>query len=139
VVDPKTAVRRAIVAGSTCVLAGPPSPAGAVCEDTAAYAQANVLDWTGATVHSYPVSGPEPAYLSPDGTQVAVAAFGTPPTTLLPAHESESLAACGWFDNTHLLSGGDVQHQPSVGDISTGQVVPVAAQGDCAGRIPGGL
>ncbi|HTE84691.1 MAG TPA: hypothetical protein VK821_08145, partial [Dehalococcoidia bacterium] len=65
IVDPKTAFRRFTVGGASCVIAGPPSPAGAVCEDTTAYAQANVLDWTGATVHSYPVSGPTPAYLSP--------------------------------------------------------------------------
>jgi len=38
-----------------------------------------------------------------------------------------------------VLSGGDVQQQPRVGDMTTGNVVPVAAQGDCGGRIPGGL
>ena len=138
VVDPKTAVRRFIVGGPTCVIAGPPSPAGAVCEDTAAFAQAKVLDWTGATTHSYPISGATPALISPDGTLVAIAAYGAPTTTLLPTNAAVNLAACGWIDSTHLLSGGDVQHQPSVGDITTGQVVPVAAQGDCAGRIPGG-
>ncbi|MHB8587605.1 MAG: hypothetical protein ACYDA0_01985 [Candidatus Dormibacteraceae bacterium] len=83
--------------------------------------------------------GPMPALLSPDGTLVAVAAYGAPTTTLLPTNAAVNLAACGWIDNTHLLSGGDVQHQPSVADTTTGQVVPVAAQGDCAGRIPGGL
>jgi hypothetical protein len=139
VVDPKTAVRRFIVGGNTCVIAGTPSLAGAVCEDTAAFAQLNVLDWTGATTHSYPISGATPAYLSPDGTLVAIAAYGAPITTLLPTNAAATLAACGWIDNTHLLSGGDAQHQPSVGNITTGQVVPVAALGDCAGRIPGGL
>jgi hypothetical protein len=139
VVEPKTAVRRFTVAGPTCVLAGAPSAAGAVCEDAAAFAQLNVLDWTGAITHSYPITGATPAYLSPDGTLVAIAAFGAPITTLLPTNAAATLAACGWIDNTHLLAGGDVQHQPSVGDITTGQVVPVAAQGDCAGRIPGGL
>jgi hypothetical protein len=139
VVDPKTAVRRFTVAGPTCVLAGAPSAAGAICEDTAAFAQLNVLDWTGATTHSYPITGATPAYLSPDGTLVAIAASGAPITTLLPTNAAATLAACGWIDNTHLLAGGDVQHQPSVADITSGQVVPVAAQGDCAGRIPGGL
>lgn len=139
VVDPRTAVRRFIVGGAACVIAGPPSPAGAVCEDTTAFAQASVLDWTGATIHSYPVSGPTPAYLSPDGTLVAIAAIGAPMTTLVPTNVAVSLAACGWIDDTHLLSGGDAQHQPSVGNVTTGQVVPVAALGDCAGRIPGGL
>jgi hypothetical protein len=139
VVDPKTAVRRFTVGGASCVIAGPPSPAGAVCEDTAAFAQLSVLDWTGATSHSYPISGATPAYLSPDGTLVAIAAFGAPITTLLPTNAAATLAACAWIDNTHLLSGGDAQHQPSVGNVTTGQVVPVAALGDCAGRIPGGL
>jgi hypothetical protein len=26
-----------------------------------------------------------------------------------------------------------------VGEVTSGNIVPVAAQGDCAGRIPGGL
>jgi hypothetical protein len=139
IVDPKTAFRRFTVGGASCVIAGPPSPAGAVCEDTTAYAQANVLDWTGATVHSYPVSGPTPAYLSPDGTVFAVPVVAAPTTSVLPTNAIVNLTACGWIDNTHLLSGGDAQHQPSVGDVTTGQVVPVPAVGDCAGRIPGGL
>src|SRR5260370_158272 len=116
-----------------------PSTSGAVCEDTAAYAQATVLDWTGATVHSYPVSGPTPVYLSPDGTLLAVPSNSAPTTSVLPTSAAVNLNACAWIDNTHLLSGGDAQHQPSVGNIATGQVVPVAALGDCAGRIPGGL
>ncbi|HXD80065.1 MAG TPA: hypothetical protein VNU27_00695 [Candidatus Acidoferrum sp.] len=139
VVDPKTAVRRFTVGGAACVITGPPSPAGAVCEDTTAYAQANVLDWTGATVHSYPVTGPTPAYLSPDGTLLAVPSNTAPTTLLIPTNAALNLNACGWIDNTHVLSGGDAQHQPSVGDVTDGQVVPVAALGDCAGRIPGGL
>jgi hypothetical protein len=138
VVDPQTAVRRFTVGGATCVIAGPPTPAGAVCEDTS-FAHLTVLDWTGATTHTYPISGATPAYLSPDGTLVGIAAFGAPTTTLVPTNAAASLATCGWIDNTHLLSGGDAQHQPSVGNITTGQVVPVAALGDCAGRIPGGL
>jgi hypothetical protein len=138
VVDPQTAVRRFTVGGATCVIAGPPSPAGAVCEDNS-FAHLSVLDWTGATTHSYPISGATPAYLSPDGILVGIAAFGAPSTTLLPTNAAVTLSACAWIDNTHLLSGGDAQHQPSVGNITTGQVVPVAALGDCAGRIPGGL
>jgi hypothetical protein len=139
VVDPKTAFRRFTVGSAACVIAGPPTQAGAVCEDTAAFAQLNVVDWTGATTHSYPISGATPAYLSPDGMLVAIAAYGAPITTILPTNAAATLAACGWIDNTHLLSGGDVQHQPSVADITTGKVVPVATQGDCAGRLPGGL
>jgi hypothetical protein len=139
VVDPNTAFRRFTVGGPTCVVAGPPSPAGVVCEDTTAYAQANVLDWTGAMVNSYPVSGPTSAYLSPDGRAFAFDAAAAPTTTVYPANITVNLSTCGWIDNTHLLSGGNAQHQPSVGNVTTGQVVPVAALGDCAGRIPGGL
>lgn len=39
----------------------------------------------------------------------------------------------------HLLRGGDTQSQARVGNLITGALVPVAAIGDCAGRIPGGL
>jgi len=49
------------------------------------------------------------------------------------------LFACTWIDDTHVLSGGDSQHQPRVAEITAGAMVPVAAQGDCGGRIPGGL
>ena len=139
VVDPHTAVRRFTVGSAGCVIAGAPSPAGAVCEDTATFGQLNVLDWTGAPSHQYPISGATPAYLSPDGALVAVVAFGAPITTLVPTNAAATLAACAWIDSTHLLSGGDAQHQPSVANITNGQVVPVAALGDCAGRIPGGL
>ena len=47
--------------------------------------------------------------------------------------------ACTWIDDTHVLSGGDAQHQPRVAQVTSGGMVPVAAQGDCAGRLPGGL
>ncbi len=139
VVDPKTAVRRFTVGGAACVISGPPSPAGAVCEDTTAYAQANVLDWTGATVHSYPVTGPTPAYLSarrePAGGSLEYRAHDfVDPDECGPQPERVRL------DRQHARSlGGDAQHQPSVGDVTDGQIVPVAALGDCAGRIPGGL
>lgn len=47
--------------------------------------------------------------------------------------------ASGWIDDGHVMSGGDAQHQPRVATVSSGALVPVAAQGDCGGRIPGGL
>ena len=47
--------------------------------------------------------------------------------------------ACTWLDDTHVLSGGDPQHQPRLANVANGSMVPVAAQGDCAGRLPGGL
>lgn len=136
VVDPATAVRRFTLGGSGCVIEGPPSPAGAVCETGT---QANVLSWTGTTTRSIPVQGTTHAYISPDGTQVAVDVGGEPSTTLVPQGEIVSLPACGWIDDTHLLAGGDAQGQSGVGNITTGQVVPVAALGYCEGRIPGGL
>jgi hypothetical protein len=138
VVDPRTAVRRFTVGGPTCVIAGPPSLAGAVCEDTAAFAQATMISWTGTTSRSLTIAGPMLAYLSPDGSQVALVASGD----TVMAESSKKFAgmqACGWIDDTHVFSGGDTQLQPRVGDVTNGNVVPVAAQGDCAGRIPGGL
>jgi hypothetical protein len=136
VVDPTTAFRRFTIGGPTCVLAGPPSPAGAVCETNA---QASVLTWTGTTTSSVAIPGYTPAYLSPDGTQVAVASNTAPTTTLFPSSVVVNLVACGWIDDTHVLSGGDAQQQPRVGDLTARNVAPVLAQGDCAGRIPGGL
>ncbi|HUE67140.1 MAG TPA: hypothetical protein VMP38_03080, partial [Candidatus Acidoferrum sp.] len=47
--------------------------------------------------------------------------------------------ACTWIDDNHVLSGGDAQHQPRVANTTTSAMVPVAAQGDCGGRLPGGL
>jgi hypothetical protein len=70
---------------------------------------------------------------------VAIAGYGAPTTILSPTNVAVSLAACEWIDDSHLLAGGDVQSQSRVGNITTGQVVPVAAQGDCAARLPGGL
>jgi hypothetical protein len=138
VVDPKTAVRRFTVGGPTCVIAGPPAPAGAVCEDTAAFAQANVVSWTGTTSRSLTIPGPMSAYLSPNGSQTALAGSAG---TVIPesSRKFAEMQACGWIDDTHVFSGGDTQLQPRVGDVTSGSVVPIAAQGDCAGRIPGGL
>jgi hypothetical protein len=138
VVDPRTALRRFTVGGPTCVIAGPPSAAGAVCEDTAAFAQANVVSWTGTTSRSLTIAGPTLAYLSPNGSQVAL--VGSAGTVIQESsRQFAGMQACGWIDDTHVFSGGDTQLQPRVGDVTNGNVVPIAAQGDCAGRIPGGL
>jgi hypothetical protein len=135
VVDPASAVRRYTVGDPTCKLAGAPTPAGVVCENDV---QANVLTWTGTTTRSFSIQGPTSAHLSPSGGLVAIVPSGD---TIIQ-ETSRSLAgmqACGWIDDTHVLSGGDAQHQPRVGDITNGNAVAVAAQGDCAGRLPGGL
>lgn len=136
VVDPATAIRRFTLGGTQCVIVGVPSPAGAVCEDTS-FTKANVLNWTGATVQSYSIQGPVAAYLSPDGTALALVDNNS--TTFDGVKQTLDLLACGWIDGTHVIAGGDTQQQPRVGDVTSGVILPVAAQGSCGGRIPGGL
>jgi len=136
VIDPATAVRRFTIGSSTCIIAGAPSPAGAVCETST---QASVLSWTATGISSFGVQGYSPGFISPDGKLVAIAPYSSASTLLYPTNAAVNLIACGWIDSTHLLSGGDVQRQPSVANVTDGQVVPVAAQGECGGRIPGGL
>jgi hypothetical protein len=137
VVDPATAARRFTIGSSSCPIAGPPVPAGAVCED-ATNLGATVFNWTAGTVRQFRIGGVAMAYLSANGAHVAlVDKSGT-----FIEDTGKSLAglfACSWIDDTHLLAGGDSQHQPRVAEISSGNQIPVAAQGDCAGRLPGGL
>jgi hypothetical protein len=137
VVDPNTGVRLFTLGGPTCVIAGPPSPAGAVCENANVFSKASVLSWTGASVQSIPVQGPLMAYLSPDGTAVAIVDANS--TTFAGVKQTLELFACGWIDGTHVLAGGDTQQQARVGDVASGNIIPVPAQGTCGGRIPGGL
>ena len=132
------------------MLAGPPSPAGAVCEDRNAFAQANVVDWTAVTRRSFPIQGPTPAMISPNGSLVALVpgadtGFDGTPRTLA------GFQACGWIDDTHVIGRQAGNEIPLIFDITTGDLrmmeVPPAATGvrelirtlDCAGRIPGGL
>ena len=136
VVDPATAVRRFTIGSSTCVPVGAATPAGALCE-TSSFTQVRVLSWTGAVVQTYPIQGPTPAYLSPDGNRVALVVDNA--TTFAGAKQTLDMLACGWIDDTHVLAGGDAQLQPRIGDVATGNIVPVSAQGVCGGSIPGGL
>ncbi len=138
VVDPATAVRRFTIGGPTCVIVGSPSPAGTICESTS-FAQASVVNWTATTVRSFAIQGPTPAYLSPDGSIVALTQSSNATTTFVGGGKTVSMQACGWIDSTHVIGGGDVQQQPRIGNVTTGVIVPVAAQGQCAGRLPGGL
>ena len=139
VVDPATANRRFTLGSRTsCVITGPPSPAGAVCENNPTYSQATVLNWTAGTVRTISVQGPTFAYLSPDGQTVMMVDNSGTSFTEKPGN-LPNLFACTWIDDIHVLSGGDAQHQPRVTDTTIGQSVPVAAEGDCAGRLPGGL
>lgn len=137
VVDPATAVRRFTIGGSGCVISGPPTHAGASCETTTSTAR--VYDWTAGLLRTYPIPGlgMGPIYLSPNGQHLALST--NPGETTVEAAMTLSMTVCGWIDDTHILAGGDTQQQPRVGDITSGTVVPVPAQGDCGGRLPGGL
>jgi len=137
VVDPATATRRFTLGGiTTCPVVGPPSAAGVICWDGST---SKVLSWTGATIRTYPMPGPALQYLSPNGTVVAV--VDNTGTNFLGGGTSISgLYGCTWINDQLVLAGGDSQHQPRIGDLVTpARVVPVAAQGDCGGRLPGGL
>jgi hypothetical protein len=137
VVDPSTAVRRYTLGGSGCTIVGQATPAGAVCENST-FNSARVLGWNGVLMHAYAIQGPIGAYVSPSGANVAfVDNFGT--TFTGGGSAMAGVFTCLWIDETHVLAGGNTQQQPRVGNLSTGVVKPVAAVGDCAGRIPGAL
>jgi hypothetical protein len=137
VVDPTNARRLVTIGGPDCIIASAPTPAGALCESAAI--DFKVYDWSGNLIKQEPsgLTTQAPVYLSPNGQHVAV----TDGTTTHLQYESGTIAMalCGWIDDTHILDGGESQHQPRVGTIGGGSIVPVAAQGVCAGRIPGGL
>jgi hypothetical protein len=137
VVDPASAVRRYTLGGPDCIIAGAPSPAGVACEVTAGYTTLRKLGWTAGVLSTFAINGAAPAYVSPDGQVVALVAGST--TKFQGATKTLNMQACGWIDSTHVISGGDVQQQPRIGNVTTGAVVPVAAQGTCGGRLPGGL
>jgi hypothetical protein len=136
VVDPATASRRFTIGSvDTCPIVGSASPAGDICWDGK---QSRVVNWTAGTVRTYAQPGPALQYLSPNGSQVAV--VDNTGTSMQGTNVAlAGLFACAWIDETHILAGGDSQHQPRVADLASKNQVPVAAQGDCAGRLPGGL
>ena len=135
VVDPATANRRFVLGGSTCPIAGAPSIAGVVCENPP---NAMALSWTDTTIRTFSIQGPVGAYLSPNGNNVAfVDNVGT--TFTGGGSAMAGVFTCEWIDDTHVLAGGDTQQQARIGDLSTHNVTAVAAQGECAGRLPGGL
>ena len=138
VIDPATAQRRFTLGGPDCVLAGPASLAGVVCEETGGFTFAREVNWTDGTFNSFPIQGPSPSFLAPDGAHAALVVNGQ--TRMNPVTiRYMDMQACGWIDGTHLIAGGDLQTQARVGDVLAGTMTPVAAQGDCAGRLPGGL
>jgi len=97
-----------------------------------------VVTWAAVATRAFTIQGFTPAYLSPDGSQTATLVNGD--TVIQESSKTfPGIQACGWIDDTHIFSGGDAQRQPRVVDTTTGNVVPIAAQGDCVGRLPGGL
>ena len=140
VVDPGTAVRKYTLGGPDCVVAGAPSPAGVVCQVTTT-GQLRVMSWTGGIVKTLSSANLARSYLSPDGALVAALSGGVTNVGATDIYAGHALKfeACGWIDSTHVISGGDGQQQPRVGNVITGAIMPVAAVGTCAGRIPGGL
>jgi hypothetical protein len=139
VVDPATATRRfTLGAWAKCPIAGPPSPAGVVCEASPNFTSGKHLNWIAGTVKTLALNGPSAAFVSPGGGMVA---FAEPAGTsfTIGAATIPNMAACTWIDETHVMSGGDAQHQPRVADVINGGFVVVAAKGQCGGRLPGGL
>lgn len=135
VVDAATAARKFTIGGPTCIIGGPSTPSGTPCETP--NKSARVLDWAGVILRTVPIPGQGPVFLSPDGKRLAYSTDAA--STTVEGIGTINMDVCGWVDDSHIIAGGDVQHQPRIGDITTGSVVPVAAQGACAGRIPGGL
>jgi hypothetical protein len=139
VIDADTAQQHFMLGGPTCLIAGPPSAAGAICESDA---RASVLDWSGASTREFSIQGQSPAYLSPNGNQAAIDQAN--PVNFLDTIVEGShtifsdFQTCGWIDSTRVL-GTDRQGLPRVGDFVTGTTVSVSAKGFCAGRIPGGI
>ncbi len=101
VVDPTTAARRFTLGGTSCLIAGDPSPAGVACEDSATFTKVSVVDWTGNTLRGFSVAGPTPAYLSPDGRLVALYSFeGSGVTKFEGTTLTLNMQTCGWIDST---------------------------------------
>ena len=140
VVDPATALRRFTIGDSQCLIAGSPSPGGVVCEDSATFTHASVVDWSATSLRTFQIPGPEAAYLSPDGRVVALFNFtGTGVTTFEGAKATLNMQTCGWIDSTHVIAGDYGQPPARIGNIVSGAIVTIAAKGTCAGRLPGGL
>jgi hypothetical protein len=132
VIDPTTATRRFTIGGSSCPIDGPSTAAGTPCL-ASKLGSVQVRDWTGVVVRTVAPNG-APAYVSPDGTRVA---FSRGTETYVEG-VFIPLDVCGWIDDTHVVAING-QHQPMIVDVTTKATVPIAAQGTCAGRIPGGL
>ncbi|HET7465984.1 MAG TPA: hypothetical protein VFL29_04915 [Candidatus Dormibacteraeota bacterium] len=144
VVDPGTAVRKVTIGGAGCVLAGPPSPAGAVCITGSGDAQ--VVGWDGRPRNAGPAGTPHPIYISPNGQLLASVADTTTNVvsggTIIGAQNTTvslpSLSMCGWVDDSHVLGAGGTG-PAKVGNVADRTVTTLNVSGFCAGRIPGDL
>jgi hypothetical protein len=134
--NPADAVRLLTIGGTGCLISGSPTPGGASCETNSGVAK--VYSWSGALLRNYaiPGVGMGPMYLSPNAQHLALST--SPNQATVEGARTLNMDVCGWIDNTHIIAGGDAQSQSRIGNISTGAIVPVAALGDCAGRLPGG-
>ena len=137
VVDPATAVRKVTIGGPDCVIAGPPTQGGVLCETRAI--DFIVEGWDGSRQVQEPsgLTAQGPAYLSPNGKLIAVP---DATSTRIPYQSIKplSMSACGWIDDSHLLgSAGTAPAQ--IGNLSDGTVTTLTVAGTCVGRIPGGL
>lgn len=140
VVSASSAAGLLTIGGDSCVPGWWPSPAGLACTDTTTM-QVRVYNWSGQLTSTVPGNGGSPA-LSPDGSLVSTANGGglgnpSPVTTIVHASGGIQLVtpgvmACLWIDNTSLLTPDAVFSYPG-GDVVS------EADGDCAGRFPGGL
>jgi hypothetical protein len=146
VVDPITAARRYTLGSwGKCPIAGPPSPAGVVCENISPVVGATVLSWTGEKVRSLRFAGYQSFYLSPDGATLAsgdrsgTGVWKPDGSGLEPSMFKGTAFGCSWIDDTHMLGKGGPNDHAWIADITDGHLIPVAAAGDCGGRLPGGL
>jgi len=155
--NPDTGALRFGLGGTGCLISGPPSPAGAVCaSQPGPNPEAEAVTWASSARSITPhTGGIKTDYLSPDAARVAEVYFDTVNTPfpngsygstaiIETGRTFTAMPTCGWIDATHVFSGtqsfyGATVAQAEVADVVTGVVVPTAARGDCAGRIPGGL
>jgi hypothetical protein len=139
IVEAATANRLGSIGGPNCAPNIPTSLAGVVCQLPGGGVQ--VLSWNNTLSRPgyLPAEPKVPMYLAPDGSAIALSPSPSTVTIEGKAFANLQMNVCGWIDNSHIFSGSDAQNQARVGDITNSNMVPVLAQGVCAGRIPNGL
>ncbi|HXJ48067.1 MAG TPA: hypothetical protein VNF91_02750 [Candidatus Acidoferrum sp.] len=154
VVDATSFAQKVDIVASSCILSVWPSPAGVVCVNLT-QPNATAYDWTDkalGAVTTDPLnrqSGLDPSGQSVFLSSAASAASASQGTGIhgrfrLGNTEYGLVAghsACLWIDSSHLLAPDSVIRtgvDPSDG-LTFGQVTLLSANGQCAGRFPGGL